>query len=91
MTWNGTSPKQTVVWFLDVSTHLPIQGFGKFNVKSLPPRLGAWWEGALESYHRNTIFLCPLSEALPQKIREARPKAFECLSQCTNQRAPRKD
>ena len=84
-------PKTDSCVCVDVSTHLPIQGFGKFNVKSLPPRLGAWWEGALESYHRNTIFLCPLSEALPQKIREARPKAFECLSQCTNQRAPRKD
>ena len=58
---------ETIAWFFDVSTHPPAQGFGKFNMKSLPARLGAWWEGALDSYHRNTIFLCPLSEAFPQK------------------------
>ena len=58
---------ETIAWFFDVSTHPPAQGFGKFNMKSLPARLGTWWEGALDSYHRNTIFLCPLSEAFPQK------------------------
>ena len=57
----------TTARFFDVSTHPPAQGFAKFNMKRLPTRLGAWREGALDSYHKNTIFLCPLSEALPQE------------------------
>lgn len=36
---------ETIAWFFGVSPHPPAWGFGKFNMNSLPVRLGAWWEG----------------------------------------------
>lgn len=60
-------------------------------MNSLPAKRGAWWGGALDSYHRNTTLLCPFTEAIPRKHQRVQvQRVCVLLSHCPKQSASRK-
>lgn len=65
MEGRGVAPPcpKAIAQFYGIALQPPVWDFDKFNMNSLPAKLGAWWGGPLDSYHKHAIPLCPFVEA----------------------------